>query len=258
MLGNNIYELRKANKMNQEQLASILNVSRQAVSKWERDESTPDLEKLTALSKVFDVTVDELLNDSYDVSSYKVPQTSLFANIDESVIKMAMIGIALIAAMTSLYTIFNITKFVNFVDAFPLAEITMKGFLSTFIGDVNVLLGFSFVCEVFVLAGAAVILYLYLNNQVSVKVKYGVMIYGILVVLINHTLIGLVYIILGFILKEKECKINIKHVALISATSLLVCILSWFVFSAMTTIKAPNEAIQNDFDMIHEMDFFTE
>lgn len=56
--------LRKANDMTQEQLAEKLDVSRQSVSKWESGQATPDLEKIVALSTVFNVTTDYLLKSS--------------------------------------------------------------------------------------------------------------------------------------------------------------------------------------------------
>lgn len=58
---NRLVQLRKANNLSQEELASRLNVSRQAVSKWERAESSPDTDNLIALAKLYHVTLDELL-----------------------------------------------------------------------------------------------------------------------------------------------------------------------------------------------------
>ncbi len=56
--------LRKAKGMTQEQLAEKLDVSRQSVSKWESGQAVPELEKIAALSTVFDVTTDYLLKPS--------------------------------------------------------------------------------------------------------------------------------------------------------------------------------------------------
>ena len=56
--------LRKAKNLTQEQLAEKLNVSRQSISKWESGQATPELEKIVALSAVFDVTTDYLLKSS--------------------------------------------------------------------------------------------------------------------------------------------------------------------------------------------------
>lgn len=60
---NKLYELRKQKGLSQEELASRLNVSRQTVSKWEVGDSTPDMEKLIAMSDLFGVSLDELVLD---------------------------------------------------------------------------------------------------------------------------------------------------------------------------------------------------
>ena len=56
--------LRKARDLTQEELAEKLNVSRQSVSKWESGQAVPELDKIVALSTVFDVTTDYLLKSS--------------------------------------------------------------------------------------------------------------------------------------------------------------------------------------------------
>ena len=63
-----IKKKKKKKGISQEELANKLNTSRQAVSKWENNQSTPDLEKLVALSKYFNVTTDYLLTDSIETS----------------------------------------------------------------------------------------------------------------------------------------------------------------------------------------------
>ena len=60
-LGNRITSLRIKNHMSQGDLAERLNVSRQSVSKWETDTSVPDLDKLIALSNLFEVSLDQLI-----------------------------------------------------------------------------------------------------------------------------------------------------------------------------------------------------
>ena len=59
-----LLNLRKAKGMTQEQLAEKLDVSRQSVSKWESGQAIPELEKIVALSTIFDVTTDYLLKSS--------------------------------------------------------------------------------------------------------------------------------------------------------------------------------------------------
>lgn len=56
-----IQELRKVKGLSQEQLADVLGVSRQAVSKWESGQSLPEIEKLITMSELFGVTVDYIL-----------------------------------------------------------------------------------------------------------------------------------------------------------------------------------------------------
>lgn len=59
-IGKKIFELRTAKNLSQGDLAEILDVSRQSVSKWETDSAVPDLDKLMKLCDVFQVTLDEL------------------------------------------------------------------------------------------------------------------------------------------------------------------------------------------------------
>ena len=61
-LGEKIYYYRKKNKMSQEELAAAVGVSRQAVSKWELGEATPEVEKLLGLARAFSVTTDQILS----------------------------------------------------------------------------------------------------------------------------------------------------------------------------------------------------
>ena len=58
-----LYELRRAAGLSQEELAERLNVSRQAVSKWENGAAQPELSKLVELSRLYGVSVDELVNN---------------------------------------------------------------------------------------------------------------------------------------------------------------------------------------------------
>lgn len=62
-LGEKIQTLRKQKGMSQEQLALQLDVSRQSISKWELNQSIPDIDKIILLSDFFHVTTDYLLKD---------------------------------------------------------------------------------------------------------------------------------------------------------------------------------------------------
>lgn len=60
-IGNKLNQLRKLSGMTQEQLAEKLNVSRQTISKWESGGTSPDLESVVKVSKIFYVSLDDLL-----------------------------------------------------------------------------------------------------------------------------------------------------------------------------------------------------
>ena len=65
-IANRLMQMRKKKGLSQEELAEQLGVSRQAVSKWECAESSPDTDNLIALSKIYGVTLDELINGAPD------------------------------------------------------------------------------------------------------------------------------------------------------------------------------------------------
>ena len=65
-----LIRLRKKNGWSQEELAEKLNVSRQAVSKWEGAQTVPELEKLLQMSALFGVTTDYLLKDELEQEEY--------------------------------------------------------------------------------------------------------------------------------------------------------------------------------------------
>lgn len=65
-LADKLQQLRKQKNISQEELAQMLEVSRQSVSKWESGQSVPEIDKIVRLSDIFDVTTDYLLKDSYD------------------------------------------------------------------------------------------------------------------------------------------------------------------------------------------------
>lgn len=60
-LGEKLFELRKTKKLTQDEVAEKLNVTRQTVSKWETNQSTPDFDKILPLCELYDISTDELL-----------------------------------------------------------------------------------------------------------------------------------------------------------------------------------------------------
>lgn len=68
-LGDKIKNLRKESNLSQEQLAQKLNVSRQAISKWESNRAYPDIDNLVLLRNIFKVTLDELVIGKDNIES---------------------------------------------------------------------------------------------------------------------------------------------------------------------------------------------
>ena len=59
--GERLYELRNKNNLSQEELAEVLDVSRQSISKWENDKGYPEMTRLLFMSDYFDVSLDYLM-----------------------------------------------------------------------------------------------------------------------------------------------------------------------------------------------------
>ncbi len=64
--GTKLQKLRKENNMSQEMLSQRINVSRQAISKWEKNLALPDTDNIVRLSKFFQVPIEYLLTDNYE------------------------------------------------------------------------------------------------------------------------------------------------------------------------------------------------
>lgn len=62
-----LFQLRKKSGMTQAELAEALNVSRQAISKWEMGTTVPDINNICSISKIFHVSIDYLVNDELDI-----------------------------------------------------------------------------------------------------------------------------------------------------------------------------------------------
>ena len=93
-LGQKLKEIRKRFGLSQESLAEIMNVSRQAITKWESDEGLPDVSNLQELSKVFNVSLDELTNnDIKDILVEKTSNTEKLAGLILKFLKFMIIFI---------------------------------------------------------------------------------------------------------------------------------------------------------------------
>ncbi len=112
-----IKQLRKDNKMTQEDLAEKLNVSRQTISKWETNIAIPDADNIVAISKLFNITTDELLD--YKVETVKKKQQFI---LDMIVLAVGIIGF-IIFAILLLTKQFDETSSVIIINSYGIAAI---------------------------------------------------------------------------------------------------------------------------------------
>ena len=70
-VANRLQQLRKAKGLSQEELANILGLSRQAISKWERAETSPDTDNLICLARLYNISIDKLLDTSESTEEIK-------------------------------------------------------------------------------------------------------------------------------------------------------------------------------------------
>ena len=101
MLGENILKLRKKSGLSQEQLGEKVNVTRQTISNWELNETTPNPEQLKLLSKALNVSIDELLdNDIKGVIETKVNEIDINIVKSNNLLKILFVIIIVIIAIT--------------------------------------------------------------------------------------------------------------------------------------------------------------
>ena len=81
-LGEKIYRLRVEKGLSQEAFGEALRVSRQSVSKWETEQSVPELDKIVAISEMFGVSTDYLLKESEEIPTYFSSQYDAFGADD--------------------------------------------------------------------------------------------------------------------------------------------------------------------------------
>lgn len=101
-MADRIQYLRKAKGISQEELAEKMGVSRQAVSKWESEQSMPDLEKIIAMSDFFEVTTDYLLKGREPAKDQEQKNKAL-ASMILYIASTALIAIGLFCAFGGWY-----------------------------------------------------------------------------------------------------------------------------------------------------------
>ena len=115
-LGENILKLRKKQGLSQEQLGYQIDVTRQTISNWESEDTAPNPEQLKRLSKVFDISIDELLDNEYkskEILINKVSNTEKLAGMIIKILKVFGIIVILYlifvaVALIGLFRYFNL------------------------------------------------------------------------------------------------------------------------------------------------------
>ena len=109
-MGEKLQLLRKSRGLSQEQLAAELDVSRQAISKWECGDSTPDLDKLRAICTYFGVTTDYLIwENQEDAPKAAVPAKERAARGRNEVFSNALLSALLLAGIAALWSSLRIS-----------------------------------------------------------------------------------------------------------------------------------------------------
>ena len=92
-IGEKLAELRKQKNLTQEKVAEELNVTRQTISNWELGQTIPDLEQSKSLSKLYQISLDELVdNDMTEVLAEKISNTEKLAGLSIKLLKGIIIG----------------------------------------------------------------------------------------------------------------------------------------------------------------------
>ena len=118
-LGERIRDERKKRGLSQEELADILNVSRQAITKWETDRGIPDIANLIRISEEFEISLDELIKGDNSVKR-KIIYDSSMKRWHLLVVVYLLAIVAYIAYFALLYRIFMV--------GFLIATLFMLGF----------------------------------------------------------------------------------------------------------------------------------
>lgn len=107
-----LINLRKSKGMSQEELGENLNVTRQTISKWELGQTTPEMDKLMEIAKLFDMTLDELTNEEEIKTEEKMEYKHNEKTSDKRN-KVSTILIVLLIILVVITVFFGINKMAN-------------------------------------------------------------------------------------------------------------------------------------------------
>lgn len=106
-VGEKIKTIRKMAGMTQEELAEKMNVSRQTISKWEKEISSPDLESAIALCELFEISLDDLLKGGQSVKEEKISLQDMIKinqrNQKQTILLISGLFFLMIGALAALF-----------------------------------------------------------------------------------------------------------------------------------------------------------
>lgn len=122
VIGNNIKELRKINKMTQNDLAEKLNYSNKAVSRWESGEVIPDVQTLNNICEVFEIPIENIFKEQLPTEKVKKEYKFRMGN-KMAITLLSVLLVWLIATVTYVYSriTFNDNLWQVFIWAIPLS-----------------------------------------------------------------------------------------------------------------------------------------
>lgn len=125
---NKIKELRISKNLTQQQLADELHVTKQAISKWEKGKSVPDIASVELIASFFGVSADYLINDSIEATDSETPTVNLPKRIGKLNIVLISISVLLLAAL--------ITVGIILINKFKIpVTVEVNGFEITYLAD---------------------------------------------------------------------------------------------------------------------------
>lgn len=164
-LAEKIQGLRKQQNISQEQLAQMLDVSRQSISKWESDQSVPEIDKIVRLSDIFEVSTDYLLKDIPHEQASKTTVVSNHTPVSPN--KKAFITAGTVCTIFSIVSIFGMWILSKIYPVTMMMYGRQVAGLNSFLKS-HELLWFFILCCVVALAGIVILPFL---RKANVKNK---------------------------------------------------------------------------------------
>lgn len=151
-LGENIANLRKKNNLSQEQLANLLSITRQAISKYETNQAEPDIKTLSELCRIFNVSYDELIDGKRKEENKVNTNCIIDKTFVEYIVEALLSIITLILLIIPMGSISYSVAGIEAVHSFNFYGL-MAGEVSG--GNLGLVLGFgvaAFITDIFIMA----------------------------------------------------------------------------------------------------------